>query len=237
MTGKKLPPLAIGHSQNPRCFKNVRHIPVEYHANKKAWMMSAMFVSWLQKLNTKMIANGNRKIALLLDNCPSHPHQVENLSNIEHCGFVSTAGEDDIVALPQDDAIADESDNIFARLIKYLTATVICPMDVDIYLSIDDDVVTSEVQSIVEIAHRNDIEIELSDSDGNEEAKPVQGGYSKSDSMSPSLYMGTYNARSIATCQHLTTFKEEIHNVKFNIIGIAETWLSSTDALISHLAT
>uniref|UniRef100_A0A914VVS2 Reverse transcriptase domain-containing protein n=1 Tax=Plectus sambesii TaxID=2011161 RepID=A0A914VVS2_9BILA len=46
--------------------------------------------------------------------------------------------------------------------------------------------------------------------------------------MFPSLYVCTYNARSIATRQRLTAFEEEIRNVKFDIIGIAETRLSGS---------
>ena len=32
----KLPLLVIGKAANPRCFKNVKPLPVQYHANKKA---------------------------------------------------------------------------------------------------------------------------------------------------------------------------------------------------------
>ncbi|XP_052696045.1 tigger transposable element-derived protein 6-like [Crassostrea angulata] len=35
---ENLPLLIIGKSANPRCFKNVLSFPVEYLANKKAWM-------------------------------------------------------------------------------------------------------------------------------------------------------------------------------------------------------
>ena len=38
---EKLPVYVICKSMNPRCFKNVR-VPVEYHANKKAWMISIL---------------------------------------------------------------------------------------------------------------------------------------------------------------------------------------------------
>jgi hypothetical protein len=32
--------LVIGKSKNPRCFKNVKSLPVHYSTNKKAWMTS-----------------------------------------------------------------------------------------------------------------------------------------------------------------------------------------------------
>ena len=34
----KLPILVIGKAVNPRCFKNVKSLPVQYNANMKAWM-------------------------------------------------------------------------------------------------------------------------------------------------------------------------------------------------------
>jgi len=37
---EKLEPLTIGKSKNPRCFKNVNRLPVDYQANRNAWMTS-----------------------------------------------------------------------------------------------------------------------------------------------------------------------------------------------------
>lgn len=76
----KLPMFAIGKSKNPRAFKNVKRLPVKYEANKKAWMRSDIFERWLNELDTKMKSEA-RKIAMIVDNCPAHPH-VE-LDNIE----------------------------------------------------------------------------------------------------------------------------------------------------------
>ena len=36
MAGEKLPPLVIGKSANPRCFKNVKKLPLPYKHNTKA---------------------------------------------------------------------------------------------------------------------------------------------------------------------------------------------------------
>ena len=36
MTEEKLPPLVIGKSANPRCFKNITNLPAPYKANSKA---------------------------------------------------------------------------------------------------------------------------------------------------------------------------------------------------------
>lgn len=82
MTGtnkKKL--LVIGKSAKPRCFKNLRSLPVTYESNKKAWMTSDIFTSWLRKWDSELKIE-NDKILLLVDNCPAHPH-VENLSCIK----------------------------------------------------------------------------------------------------------------------------------------------------------
>ncbi|KAK3916787.1 Tigger transposable element-derived protein 6 [Frankliniella fusca] len=58
---EKLKPYMIGKSQNPRCFKNVRHFPF---------------------LDGKMRTQG-RRILLLADNCPAHPKDLEFLTNIK----------------------------------------------------------------------------------------------------------------------------------------------------------
>ena len=46
---EKLPLFVIGKSIKPRCFKNVKTLPVEYTANKKAWMVATTFTDWLLK--------------------------------------------------------------------------------------------------------------------------------------------------------------------------------------------
>ena len=82
MTGcDKVPLLIIGKAKKPRCFKNVQTLPTEYRANAKAWMTSVLFIEWLRKLDTKF-ANQKRKIAMLMDNCSSHP-KVEGLKAIK----------------------------------------------------------------------------------------------------------------------------------------------------------
>ena len=77
----KLPLMIIGKAANPRCFKNVKTLPCTYKSNKKAWMTSEIFIEWLQKLDAKMTKT-NRKIAMIVDNCPAHP-KVKTLKSIE----------------------------------------------------------------------------------------------------------------------------------------------------------
>ena len=69
---EKLPLLVIGKSLKPRCFKNVKKLPVEYRANKRAWMTSKIFTEWLVSLE-KHFTSQKRKIVLIIDNCPAHP--------------------------------------------------------------------------------------------------------------------------------------------------------------------
>lgn len=75
---KKL--LIIGKSKNPRCFKNVRSLPVDYGNNRKAWMTSDIFVKWVRDWDRELTKQ-KKKILLLVDNCPAHP-SVSDLRSI-----------------------------------------------------------------------------------------------------------------------------------------------------------
>ena len=81
MTREKSPPLVIGKSANPRCFKNMTNLPAPYAANSKAWMTSTIFEKWLRKLNFQM-RNSTRKIAMVLDYSTAHPN-MNGLTNIK----------------------------------------------------------------------------------------------------------------------------------------------------------
>ena len=78
---EKLPLLMIGKSANPRCFKNVKSKPVEYRANKKAWMTADIFEDWLLKLD-KTYHKQNRKILLFIDNCTAH-NSIPLMDNVK----------------------------------------------------------------------------------------------------------------------------------------------------------
>ena len=77
----KLPPLVIGKSKNPRFFKHVKTLPVCYKSNRKAWMTSQLFEEWLKKLDRQFFAQ-NRKVAMVVDNCPAHP-KIGDLKAVE----------------------------------------------------------------------------------------------------------------------------------------------------------
>lgn len=75
---KKETLLVIGKSKNPRCFKNVRALPVEYHANATAWMTTDIFHAWLTTWDRTL----NRNILLLVDNAT--PHVASTKLNLKH---------------------------------------------------------------------------------------------------------------------------------------------------------
>ncbi|XP_033212466.1 tigger transposable element-derived protein 4-like [Belonocnema kinseyi] len=57
---------------NPRCFKRVKSLLVFHESNKKAWVTSSVYEDWLHKIDHKF-QRENRKVLLLVDNCPAHP--------------------------------------------------------------------------------------------------------------------------------------------------------------------
>ena len=71
-TGEKLPVLVIGKSVKPRCFKHVKSLPSRYRAQPKSWMSSFLFDEWVKELDKKF-EKENRKIVLIVDNCPARP--------------------------------------------------------------------------------------------------------------------------------------------------------------------
>ena len=74
MTGiDKLPLLVIGKHAHQRCFKNIQTLPTDYDSNRKAWMTADIFIGWLKKLDKKF-QRQNRKVVMIVDNCPAHPH-------------------------------------------------------------------------------------------------------------------------------------------------------------------
>ncbi|XP_067948756.1 tigger transposable element-derived protein 6-like [Watersipora subatra] len=65
-------PIVIGKFGKPRCFKNVTNLPCQYYHNKKAWMVSDIFQAWVRDFDRRMTSK-NKKVLLVIDNCPSHP--------------------------------------------------------------------------------------------------------------------------------------------------------------------
>ncbi|XP_070550400.1 jerky protein homolog-like [Ptychodera flava] len=77
----KLPPVIIGKSRNPRCFKHVNmdNLPVRYLHQANAWMSAELFSTWFRDDFVPSVRHHLRqkqlpeKALLLIDNAPSHP--------------------------------------------------------------------------------------------------------------------------------------------------------------------
>ena len=80
-TGEKLPLFVIGKYAKPRCFSGVKSLPCRYRSQKKSWMDGDLLTEWVKELDGKYAAQ-DRKIALIVDNCPAHP-KVVGLKAIE----------------------------------------------------------------------------------------------------------------------------------------------------------
>lgn len=63
--------LVISKASKPRCFKGIRTFPVDYRANRKAWMTAEIFSDWVRTLDRKFASQG-RQILLFVDNCTAH---------------------------------------------------------------------------------------------------------------------------------------------------------------------
>ena len=73
--------LCIGKYNKPRCFKNLKELPIKYTSNKNAWMTRVIFNDFLTDLNSRMLKR-NKKILLLLDQCSAHQKDLV-FSNIK----------------------------------------------------------------------------------------------------------------------------------------------------------
>jgi hypothetical protein len=75
-------PIIIGKSAKPRCFKNIKKIPVTYSANLKAWMMPEIFRDFLHVCDASFSALG-RKILLFVDSCAVHFPDTSSLRKVK----------------------------------------------------------------------------------------------------------------------------------------------------------
>jgi hypothetical protein len=69
-------------SAKPRCFKNIKKLPVTYYANSKAWMTSEIFKDFLHTLDASFGALGT-EILLFVDNCATHSLDTSSLRNVK----------------------------------------------------------------------------------------------------------------------------------------------------------
>lgn len=75
----RLPLLMIGKSKNPRCFKNLKKLPLNYRNQRNSWMDTALFTDWYDNIFIPEVkkhqaeTGENGKVLLIVDNAPSHP--------------------------------------------------------------------------------------------------------------------------------------------------------------------
>ncbi|KAH1246141.1 CENP-B 2 [Glycine max] len=79
---EKIPLWIIGKYAKPHCFKNVNmnSLDCQYRANKKAWMTSVFFDEYVRSFDQMM---HGRRVLLVVDNCPTHPRNIEGLRNVK----------------------------------------------------------------------------------------------------------------------------------------------------------
>ncbi|NXJ29882.1 TIGD4 protein, partial [Dicrurus megarhynchus] len=78
---EKVPLLVIGKDKNPRSFKDVESLPVDYEANDRVCMTSGIFEQWMHKLDDRFQAQ-QRRVVVLVDSLPAHT-EVKNLKSVK----------------------------------------------------------------------------------------------------------------------------------------------------------
>ena len=71
--GDKLPMFVMEKPDNHAASKTF--LPCRYRHQKKSWMDRILFEEWVRELDRKFLCEG-RNVALVIDNCPAHPHQI-----------------------------------------------------------------------------------------------------------------------------------------------------------------
>ena len=70
--GDKISIFLVSKLVKPCCFKGIKKKPCRNRAQKKSRMTSDLFEEWVHELDHKFQSE-DRKIALIVDNCPAHP--------------------------------------------------------------------------------------------------------------------------------------------------------------------
>jgi hypothetical protein len=111
-------------------FKNIKKLPVVYHANKEAWMTAD--TTFLRSLDAPMGAEG-RKILLFVDNCATHPQDMTFLRNVKVVQYLANCTS---MLQPLDLGIIKSFKQLHR---KHLVQTADCLMDAgkDVDMKID----------------------------------------------------------------------------------------------------
>lgn len=120
MTGDfKMTPYLIGTSKKPRCFKNIKNLPVKYFSNKSAWMTANIFHEFLTDLNLIQRKKG-KKGCIIIDNAPVH--NIENIAKFDMLEIVFLPPNTTSVLQPLDNGIIRSFKSLYK---KYLLRSLI----------------------------------------------------------------------------------------------------------------
>lgn len=121
----RIPLLVIGKSQNPKCLRNAKTLPVNYCGERNACIDRQIFSDWYRTIFLTAIKerNGRRgeKFLLLLDNTPSHP-SAEDLNCIdESCRVVILPPNVSALIQPMDQGVIETTKKDYKKsLIRQL---------------------------------------------------------------------------------------------------------------------
>lgn len=122
----KIPLLVIGKSQKPRCFKNVKKLPVEYRGQKSAWITRDLTLDWYENIFLPAVIEkhgAEHKFLLLLDNAPSHPSikKFEKISDL--CRVMYLPPNVTSLIQPMDQGIIEQLKKVYKRNLLRLILT------------------------------------------------------------------------------------------------------------------
>ncbi|XP_067942227.1 tigger transposable element-derived protein 6-like isoform X2 [Watersipora subatra] len=113
-------PIVIGKLKRPHCFKNVTNLPCQYYHNKKACMVSDIFQTWVRDFDRRMTIK-NRKVLLIIDNCPAHP----TMNGLMSIRLVFTSPNTKSVLQPMDQGIIRTFKSYYCQQVLQFTVDYI----------------------------------------------------------------------------------------------------------------
>lgn len=118
-----LPLLMIGKSAKPRCFKNVKSLPLCYKNQRKAWMSGEIFIDWYRNEFLPEVKKFRKErgltgpVLLILDNAPTHP--AADILNEVDPNFKVIYLPPNVTALlqPMDQGVIEKFKRLYRKLI------------------------------------------------------------------------------------------------------------------------
>ncbi|XP_066253580.1 tigger transposable element-derived protein 6-like [Euwallacea similis] len=182
-SGTKKRTLLIGTFQNPRSFKNINSLLINYFWDNKPWMMSSIFTSCFKKWDREFLKE-KRKTLFVVDNYQAHPNiQLHNIKFF-FCHpikqmlvkLLETQNNNNIKSVTILDAInllslADPKDNILlAQLIR--ENKLMNSVNYDNFINVDNNVVVREELTDTDLVNQGLQEEETEDiEDGDTEGE------------------------------------------------------------------